>query len=176
MIGKCAIYFKTSSSTGWMMAGSVTSIELIIWNFWMILRILNGPFITRWQHLLVLFNLQILWLCSVRMVTMNFIRSANIVMSVASMRKIVQILIICTVSWWVSCLFHVFLHWSIFFCHRETLVKKHWFSEDEWTVFLLSFYYILVLLERNFGEIAMIITVTAFTLRLECVDTFYNLK
>lgn len=98
MIEICAIYFKTSSSTGWMMAGSATSIELIIWNFWMILRILNGLFTTRWQHLLVLYNLQILSLLSVRMVTMNFIRSANIVMSVASVRKIVQVLIIYTVS------------------------------------------------------------------------------
>lgn len=77
-------------------------------------------------------------------------------------------------AWWAACLL---LHWSIFFlCHRETLVKKHWFSGDEWRVFLLSLYYIPVPLEGNFREIAMMITVPAITLKHECVNLVYNIK
>lgn len=114
MIEKCAIYFKTSSSTGWMMAGSATSIELIIWNFWMILRILNGLFTTRSQHLLVLYTLQILSLLLSGWWQWISLGQQTLSCLLHPLEKLLKFSSSIQLAWWVSCLFHIFLHWSIY--------------------------------------------------------------
>lgn len=147
MIGKCAIYFKTSSSTGWMKAGSVTSIELIIWNFWMILRILNGFFTARRQHLLVFIIFKYCdyvlagwwqWI-SLGQQTLSYLLCPW-------EKKLFKFSSAVQLDWWVSCLF------SCFPTLKQTLVKKLWFNEDELTVFLLSFIIFQYYLKEILGK------------------------